>query len=68
MKRIKLYDIKLKDINICDSGPHFAEHRVNGQWQKWIGRTELENIVTEPLREFIDKKTTEVITKKRTRI
>jgi len=48
--------IKIKDINVCKSGPHLAEHRVNGQWQKWIGKEELASIVTEPLREFIDKK------------
>tara|TARA_R100001086_G_scaffold192605_3_gene109863 strand:- start:400 stop:624 length:225 start_codon:yes stop_codon:yes gene_type:complete len=59
-RKIDLYKIKLKDINVCKTGPHFAEHRVNGVWKKWIGRTELENIVTEPLREFIDEKTQEV--------
>ena len=53
--------IKIKDINVCKSGPHLAEHRVNGQWQKWIGREELASIVTEPLREFIDKKSGDLV-------
>jgi|TARA_B100000035_G_scaffold292233_1_gene280714 hypothetical protein len=47
--------IKLKDINICESGPHLAEHRVNGKWKKWIGREELESITAQPIRQFIKK-------------
>lgn len=53
-QKLKKVLVRLKDINICESGPHYAEWRVKGVWQKWLSRSELEEILrrhnTSPLR------------------
>lgn len=41
-KRVR---VKLKDITVCTSGPHYAEWRVKGVFQKWLSRSELERIL-----------------------
>lgn len=43
-QKLKKVKMKLSDIHICETGPHYAEWRVNGVWQKWIGKRELEKI------------------------
>lgn len=43
-QKLKKVLVRLEDITICDKGPHYAEWRVNGVWQKWIGKRELEKI------------------------
>ena len=43
-QKLKKVKVKLSDIHICESGPHYAEWRVNGVWQKWISKKDLEKI------------------------
>ena len=45
MAKKKKVVVRLKDITILDNGPHYAEWRVRGTYQCWIGRKELERIV-----------------------
>lgn len=40
-KRVR---VKLKDITVCTSGPHYAEWRVKGVFQKWLSKSELNKI------------------------
>lgn len=41
LKKIK---VRLRDIRVCESGPHAAEWRVKGVFQKWISKSELNKI------------------------
>jgi len=44
-QKLKRVRVKLKDITICQSGPHYAEWRVKGVFQKWLSRSDLEKII-----------------------
>jgi hypothetical protein len=58
-QKLKKVLVRLKDINICESGPHYAEWRVKGVWQKWLSRKELEEIIrrykTNPVRKKLHR-------------
>ena len=42
--KLKKIRVRLRDINVCTSGPHYAEWRVHGVFQKWLSRSELNKI------------------------
>lgn len=44
-QKLKRVRVRLKDITVCTSGPHYAEWRVKGVFQKWLSRSELERIL-----------------------
>ena len=44
-QKLKRVRVKLKDITVCTSGPHYAEWRVKGVFQKWLSRSELAKIL-----------------------
>jgi len=57
-QKLKKIKVRLRDINICPpESPHYAEWRVKGVWQKWIGREELKKIAdretVKPLRAML---------------
>lgn len=59
-QKLKKIRVRLRDINICpDDSPHYAEWRVKGVWQKWIGREELKKIAdretVKPLRMMLKR-------------
>ena len=44
-QKLKRVRVKLKDITVCTSGPHYAEWRVKGVFQKWLSKSELAKIL-----------------------
>ena len=44
-QKLKRVRVRLKDITVCTSGPHYAEWRVKGVFQKWLSKSELAKIV-----------------------
>jgi hypothetical protein len=42
--KLKKIRVRLRDINVCTRGPHYAEWRVHGVFQKWLSRDELNKI------------------------
>lgn len=44
-QKLKRVVVKLKDITVCTSGPHYAEWRVNGVFQKWLSKSEMQRIL-----------------------
>lgn len=44
-QKLKRVRIRLKDITICQSGPHYARWDVCGVFQKWLSRSDLEKII-----------------------
>lgn len=44
-QKLKRVRVKLKDITVCTSGPHYAEWRVKGVFQKWLSKAELAKIL-----------------------
>lgn len=43
-QKLKKVLVRLEDITICDKGPHYARWDVNGVFQQWISKKDLEKI------------------------
>lgn len=44
-QKLKRVRVRLKDVTVCTSGPHYARWDVKGVFQKWLSRSELERIL-----------------------
>mgnify|MGYP006908427441 CR=1 FL=1 len=44
-QKLKRVRVKLKDITVCTSGPHYARWDYKGVFQKWLSKAELAKIL-----------------------